>query len=110
MTTTLSTNEERDRYRLVSEITRFHQRSNRRSRSNPRSYTADHFPRTPSNFSAAFFLASFFTAMNSSPFLLRLVQAVAPPGFEIEIASAPRPCVIPNWLVNRNRPKLYGPP
>jgi hypothetical protein len=36
--------------------------------------------RTPLNFWAAvFFLAGFFTAMNSPPFLLRLVQAVAPP-------------------------------
>jgi hypothetical protein len=38
--------------------------------------------RTPLNFlAAAFFLAGFLTAMNSPPFLLRLVQAVAPASF-----------------------------
>jgi hypothetical protein len=38
--------------------------------------------RTPLNFFAAFFfVAGFFTAMNSPLFLLRLVHAVAPPSF-----------------------------
>jgi hypothetical protein len=43
------------------------------------------------NFLAAIvFLAGFFTAMNSPPFLLRLVHAVAPPSFVFS-ASSPHP-------------------
>jgi hypothetical protein len=50
----------------------------------PRSFRPHRHPsrRTPLNFlAAAFSLAGFLTAMNSPPFLLRLVQAVAPASF-----------------------------
>jgi hypothetical protein len=45
-------------------------------------------------FAAVFFVAGFFTAMNSSDVLLRLVQAVTPPSFVFSwVRFLTAPCV-----------------
>jgi hypothetical protein len=64
--------------------------------------------RTLLNFLAAFFfLAGFLTAMNSPPFLLRLVHAVAPPSLHLNCERALTPIRRP-WVMNS--PKLSGDP
>jgi hypothetical protein len=65
---------------------------------------AHHFSlRTPLNFFAAFFfLAGFFTAMNSPDVLLRFVQALTPPSFVLSwlrFFTAPLRALSPTGLL-----------
>lgn len=78
-------------------------RGRRRSDSLDLSYPAYFSRRTPLNFFAAvFFLAGFFTAMNSPDFLFRLVQTLAPPSFVLtceRFLTAPLRALSPTGLL-----------